>query len=81
MFKFLSGGAFAWLITLCVPFMNTFENKKMKVLAFLLLALFGGILGAIGYIIPIIFNPWVNYIGYPILQLIILIALIAKPKQ
>lgn len=81
LFKFLSGGAFAWFITLCVPFMNTFENKKMKVLAFLLLALFGGILGGIGYIIPIIFNPWVNYIGYPILQLIILIALIAKPKQ
>lgn len=81
LFKFLSGGALAWLITLCVPFMNTFEDKKAKILAFLLLTLFGGILGGIGYIIPIIFNPWVNYIGYPILQLIILIALIAKPKQ
>lgn len=80
-FKFLSGGALAWLITLCVPFTNTFEDKKAKILAFLLLALFGGILGGIGYIIPIIFNPWVNYFGYPILQLIILIALIAKPKQ
>ena len=79
--KFLSGGILAWIVTLCVPFMNTFENKKAKILAFLLLALFGGFLGWIGYIVPIIINPWVNYIGYPILQIIMLIALTVKPKQ
>lgn len=81
LFKFLSGGALAWIIALCVPFMNTFKDKKTKVLALLLLALFGGILGWIGYIIPTIFNPWINYIGYPVLQLIALIALAIKPKQ
>lgn len=81
LFKFLSGGALAWLVTLCVPFMNTFKDKKTKVLAFFLVALFGGILGGIGYIIPTIFNPWINYIGYPVLQLIALIALAIKPKQ
>ncbi len=79
--KFLSGGLLAWIITLCVPFMNTFKDKKTQVLAFLLLALFGGALGGIGYIIPTIFNPWINYIGYPTLQLIALIALLVKPKQ
>ena len=81
LFKFLSGGALAWIIALCVPFMNTFKDKKTKVLALLLLALFGGILGWIGYIMPTIFNPWINYIGYPLLQLIALIALAINPKQ
>ena len=81
LFKFLSGGALAWIIALYVPFMNTFKDNKTKVLAFLLLILFGGILGGIGYIIPIILNPWINYIGYPVLQLIALIALAIKPKQ
>ena len=81
LFKFLSGGALAWIITLCVPFMNTFKDKKTKVLAFFLLALFGGILGGVAYIIPTIFNPWINYIGYPVLQMIILIALAINPKQ
>ena len=81
LFKYLSGGALAWIIALCVPFMNTFKDNKTKVFAFLLLMLFGGILGGIGYIIPIIFNPWINYIGYPVLQLIALIALAIKPKQ
>ncbi|MDD3231088.1 MAG: hypothetical protein PHE09_18020, partial [Oscillospiraceae bacterium] len=70
-----------WIIALCVPFMNTFEDQKTKVFAFLLLALFGGVLGWIGYIIPTIFNPWINYIGYPVLQLIALIALAVKPNQ
>lgn len=79
--KFLSGGALMWILALCVPFIHTFKDKKTKVLAFLLLTLFGGILGFIGYIIPTIFNPIVNYIGYPILQLIVLIALSIKPKR
>jgi len=81
LFKFLSGGALAWIFTLCVPFMNTFEDKKAKMAAFLLLALFGGLLGGIGYFIPTILNPWVNYIGYPFLQLVALVALTIKPKQ
>ena len=81
LFKFLSGGALAWIVTLCVPFMNTFKDRKSKVLALLLVALFGGILGGIGSIIPTIVNPWVNYIGYPVLQLIALITLTIKPKN
>ena len=79
--KFLSGGALAWIITLCVPFMNTFKDRKTKILAFVLVVLFGGILGGIGSIIPTIVNPWVNFIGYPVLQLIALIALTIKPKN
>ena len=80
LFKFLSGGALTWIIALCVPFMNTFKDKKTKILAFLLLILFGEVLGGIGYLIPIFFNPWINYIGYPVLQLTTLIALAIRPK-
>lgn len=61
--------------------MNTFKDRKTKILAFVLVALFGGILGWIGSVIPTIANPWVNYIGYPVLQLIALIALTIKPKN
>lgn len=81
LFKFLSGGALVWIITLCIPFMNTFKDKKTKVLTFFLLAIFGGILGGVAYIIPTIFNPWINFVGFPVLQLIMLIALAMKPKQ
>ena len=81
LFKFLSGGALAWIVALCVPFMNTFKDRKSKVFALLLVALFGGIFGGIGSIIPTIVNPWVNYVGYPVLQLIALIALTIKPKN
>ena len=81
LFKFLSGGALAWIITLCVPFMNTFKDKKTKVITFFSLALIGGILGGVAYIIPTIFNPWVNYIACPVLQLTILITLAMKSKQ
>ena len=80
-FKFLSGGILAWIVALCVPFMNTFKDKKTKILAFMLVSLIGVFLGWIGSIIPTIIYSWLNYIGYPLLQLIALIALTIKPKN
>ena len=56
-------------------------DNKTKVLAFLLLVLFGGILGGGGYIIPTLFDAWINYIGYPVLQLIALIALAIRQNK
>ena len=50
--KFITGGILAWILTICVPFMNTFQDKKSKLLAFFVLALFGGLLGGVGSIIP-----------------------------
>ncbi|HMM05585.1 MAG TPA: hypothetical protein PKD52_02815 [Clostridiales bacterium] len=61
--------------------MNTFKDKRTKVVALLLLLALGGILGGIGYIIPTFFNPWINYIGWPILQIVFVIGLAAKPKK
>lgn len=79
--KFLTGGVLAWIVALFVPFMGTFKDKKTKILAFIIVALIGGFFGWIGSIIPTIINPWINYIGYPFLQLIALIALTIKPKN
>ena len=81
LFKFLSGGALAWIIAVCVPFMNTFNDKKTKIVAFIFVMLIGGLLGWIGSIVPTIINPWINYIGFPILQLIALISLTMKTKD
>ena len=81
LYKFLSGGALAWIIAVCVPFMNTFNDKKTKIVAFIFVMLIGGLLGWIGSIVPTIINPWINYIGFPILQLIALISLTMKTKD
>lgn len=81
LFKFLSGSLLAWIIAIIVPFINTFKNKKEKIASFFLCAAIGAILGMIGYIMPIIFNQWVNYIGFPVFQLFFLIALSNKDKK
>lgn len=80
-FKFISGGILAWIITICVPFMNTFKDRTSKVIAFFICAILGVILGWFGYIIPTIFNPLINYIGFPILQFVLLYSLSNKQKS
>lgn len=77
-YKFVSGGILMWIITILVPFMDTFESRGSKVIAFLICTLVGVILGWIGYMIPTFFNPLINYIGFPSLQLVLLISLVSK---
>ena len=61
--------------------MNTFKDIKTKVAAFFLLAVIGLVLGGVGYILPTIVNPWVNYIGFPALQLVALISISVKSNN
>ncbi|WP_346026725.1 hypothetical protein [Beduinella massiliensis] len=81
LFKFLSGAVLSLLITLCIPFMNTFKDRQTKVIAFFCLLILSSVLGGIGYLIPTFFNPWINYVGWPILQIVFVAGLAMKPKK
>lgn len=68
--KFFTGALWCIIVTICVPFMDTFDNRAGKVLAFVLMGILSLIFGGVCYLIPIIINPIVNYVGIPILQLL-----------
>lgn len=76
--KFLSGAIWCIIITLCVPFMNTFNKSSDKWLAFIIMLIVTAIVGGICAVIPIIFYPMINYIGIPILEIVGLCFLIFR---
>lgn len=77
--KFFSGAIWFIIITLCVPFMKTvFDNKKERLIAFFVMLIITPIVGFIFALIPAIISPWVNYIGVPLIQLILFCILIFK---
>lgn len=83
LWKMFAGGFLCWLLALCVPFMNTFKDRKSKIGAFALLILLGLILGYIGISIPTFRNHLINYIGFPIIQLmsIVILAITSDNKN
>jgi len=63
--------------------MLIFQKQKLllKIGSLILVAVFAFIIGYIGLLIPDIVSPWVNYFGFPIIQVIFLaIVLNVKPK-
>jgi len=81
LWKFLSGGSLAWVLALIVPFMNTFSKQRDKPLAFILLLFFGFLLGVVGMNIPTLFNQWFNLIGFPILQIAVIVIMVAASNR
>lgn len=79
--KFLTGALWCILVTVCVPFMNTFDNRGEKIAAFFALVVISGLVGWMCSIIPIIFNPWVNYIGVPVAQIILVIIMVTRSNK
>lgn len=79
--KFLSGAFWLLLITVCVPFMNTFKKKSDKLIAFVLLLIMSGIIGWVFSMVPVIISPMVNYIGVPLLQIIAVIIIVVKSNK
>ena len=53
--------------------MKTFDNKSERIFAFVLFAVLSDIIEFIFSIISIVISPLVNYIGFPILQMVIVI--------
>lgn len=79
--KFFSGAFWLLLITVCVPFMNTFKKRSDKLIAFILLLIMSGIIGWIFSMVPVIISPMVNYIGVPLLQIIAVIIIVVKSNK
>lgn len=79
--KFFTGAIWFIIVTVCIPFMNTFKKRSDKVLAFVLMIIISLLAGWIFSIIPIIVTPMFNYIGIPIMQIILLIAIVNKSKK
>lgn len=79
--KFFSGAFWLLLITVCIPFMNTFKKRSDKLIAFAILLIMSGIIGWIFAIVPVIISPMVNYIGVPLLQIIVVIIIAVKSSK
>lgn len=79
--KFFTGAIWFIIVTVCIPFMNTFKKRSDKMLAFVLILIISFLVGWIFSIIPIIVTPMFNYIGIPIMQIILLIAIVNKSKK
>ncbi len=79
--KFFTGALWLIILTLCIPFMDTFKTKRDKVIAFFLVLIISLIIGFLCINIPIIITPMVNYISIPLLQLVVLIIFAVKSDR
>lgn len=79
--KFISGAIWFLIVTICVPFMNTFKKRSDKLVAFIVMIILSTIVGCIFMAIPIIYRSWINYFVIPIAQLVIVIVLVGKKDK
>ena len=79
--KFISGAIWFLIVTICVPFMNTFKKRSDKLVAFIVMIILSTIVGCIFMAIPIIYRSWKNYFVIPIAQLVIVIVLVGKKDK
>lgn len=82
--KAISGG-FLWLLVFIIGVPGEIKkNKRLTGMTFFIgifILVIALLFSWIGMSIPTILNPWVNYIGFPILQIFILIYLSKKGAQ
>lgn len=79
--KFFTGAIWAIVVTVWVPFMNTFKKRSDKLLAFVLMLIISIVIGWFFSVIPIIITPLFNYIGIPILQIVLVICIVYKSNK
>ena len=68
--KFFTGAIWCIIITICIPFMDTFDKKGDKLLAFILMVIITIVIGCFFSVVPVIGSPVINYVGFPIVQVI-----------
>lgn len=79
--KFITGAFWSFIVTLCVPFMNTFKKTSDKIIGILVMIIFTIFLGFISSFLPTIINPMVNYIGVPLIQLVVVSIFAVKDSK
>lgn len=79
--KFFSGAFWAIIITIWIPFMDTFKNWRDKLLGIVLMLIISIVLGWFFSVIPIIFTPLFNYIGIPVLQIVFVACIVSKGNK
>lgn len=79
--NFISGSIWFLIVTICVSFMNTFEKRSDKLMAFIVMIILSAIVGCVFMTIPIIYKLWINYVVIPIAQLIFAVALTTKKDK
>lgn len=79
--KFISGAIWCLIVTICVPFMNTFKKRSDKLVAFVVMIILTVVIGSVFMAIPIIYKPWVNYFIIPIAQLVFAVVLTTKKDK
>ena len=79
--KFLSGAALSLIVLICIPFMSTFKRRSDKVMAFIIVYCITCLLGWIAAILPVLFSPWVNYLGCPAAQIVLLVVAVNKSNK
>jgi hypothetical protein len=78
-------GAFIWIVVLIFGVSSDIQkNGKLTVMTIgvaIAILLIAAIFAWVGTLIPTIYNPWVNYILFPVTQLIVLLLLFRKRKS
>jgi hypothetical protein len=77
--KAISGASF-WILFALLGMFGTF-GKERRALAAIALLIIAIPFGYIGSILPTIGNPWVNYIGFPLLQMAILLIISGRARK
>jgi len=77
--KFIWGGSFWFLFAVSAIF-GTFGDEN-RIAGTIILLVIGVVSGIIATWIPTILNPWVNYIGFPLLQIILIFIIAARSRR
>lgn len=78
-------GTFVWLLILVIGVSSDVKKERRVTSRTIVTAVFLIIVAAvsawIGAIIPTLWNPWVNYVGFPLLQIVLLYWAFGKSKK
>lgn len=81
MIKFISGGSLFWIVAIACFFIKDIKNWGNRLFGFAFIGGLGWIFGFIAKSIPTIINPILNYLGFPLLLLIIVALLVTSGSK